>query len=58
LQQHAIWAIRTLDDRPSIFIRNTPILSSERMLYKGFATRVKLKKNLVVGLKELDAKTN
>jgi hypothetical protein len=30
---YAICAIRTLDEKPSIFIRDKPIFSSERMLH-------------------------
>jgi hypothetical protein len=48
-----------LDERPSIFIRDKPIFSSERMLYKDYYRRSLVeKKNLIVGLKGLDAKTN
>jgi hypothetical protein len=44
--------IYTLDDRPTIFVRDKPIFSPERI-----AARVQLKKiSLVVGLKGLDAK--
>jgi hypothetical protein len=47
----------TLDERPSKFIRDKPIFSSERMLHKDYYARVQLrKKSLVVGLKGLDAK--
>jgi hypothetical protein len=49
----------TLDEIPSIFVRDKPIFSSERMLHKDYYRRSSAeKKNLVVGLKELDAKTN
>jgi hypothetical protein len=50
----------TLDERPSIFTREKPIFSSERMLHKDYYRRssVERKKSLVVGLKGLDAKTN
>jgi hypothetical protein len=52
-------AIRTLDERPSTFIRDKPIFSSERMLHKDYYRKGLVKKNsLVVGLKGLDAKTN
>jgi hypothetical protein len=41
---------------PSIFVRDKPIFSSERMLHKDYYRRSSVeKKNLVVGL---DAKTN
>jgi hypothetical protein len=44
---------------PSIFIRDKPIFSSERMLHKDYYRRSSVeKKYLVVGLKGLDAKTN
>jgi hypothetical protein len=49
----------TLDERPSIFIRDKPILSSDRMLQKTITARFQLKiKPLVVDLKGLGAKTN
>jgi hypothetical protein len=49
----------TLDERPSIFIRDKSIISSERLLYKEYTARVQLgKKSVVVCLKVLDAKTN
>jgi hypothetical protein len=49
----------TLDEIPSIFMRDEPIFSSERMLHKDYYRRSSVeKKNLVVGLKGLDAKTN
>jgi hypothetical protein len=52
-------AIRTLDKRPNIFIREKPILSSERMLYKDYDRKGSVaKKSVVVGLKGLGAKTN
>jgi hypothetical protein len=43
----------TLDERPSIFIRDKPIFSSERMLHKDYYSKdsVGKKKFLVVGLK-------
>jgi hypothetical protein len=52
-----ICAIRTLDERPSIFIRDKPIFSSERVLRKHYDRKgsVKKKKSLVVSLKGLDA---
>jgi hypothetical protein len=34
-----ICVIRTLDERPSIFIRDKPIFSSERMLHKDYYSR-------------------
>jgi hypothetical protein len=42
----------------SIFIRDKPAFSSERIYIRTITTNVKLKKSLVVGLKGLDAKTN
>jgi hypothetical protein len=49
-----------LDERPSIFVRDKPIFSSERMLHKDYDHKGSLDKNrsLVVSLKGLDAKTN
>jgi hypothetical protein len=44
---------------PSIFMIDKPIFSSERMLHKDYYCRSSIeKKNLVMGLKGLDAKTN
>jgi hypothetical protein len=44
---------------PSIFMRDYPIFSSERMLHKDYYRRSSVEKNiLVVDLKGLDAKTN
>jgi hypothetical protein len=53
-------AIRALDERPSIFTRDKPILSLETMLHKGYYRKgsVAKKKNLVANLKGLGAKTN
>jgi hypothetical protein len=55
---YAICAIRTLDERPSILIRDNPIFSSERMLHKDYYRKssVEKKKYLVVSLKEFDVK--
>jgi hypothetical protein len=48
-----------LDKRPSIFIRDKPIFSSERMLHKDYYRKSSVgKKNLVAILKGVDAKTN
>jgi hypothetical protein len=58
-QQHAICVKCLLDERPSIVIRDKPIISSERMLHKGYYRRSSVEKmSLVVGLKGLDTKTN
>jgi hypothetical protein len=46
-----------LDERPTIFIRDKPIFSSEEDIRTITAT-AQLKKSLVVTLKGLDAKTN
>jgi hypothetical protein len=46
IQTHAVYAIRTLDGRPSIFKGDKFIFSSERMLHKDYDRRVQLKKNL------------
>jgi hypothetical protein len=49
----------TLDDRPSIFVRDKPIFSSERSYIRTITAGVQLKKkSLVVGLKGLDANKN
>jgi hypothetical protein len=58
--QYAICAIRTLEERPSIFIRDNLIFSSERMLHKDYYRKcsVEEKTSLVVSLKGLGAKTN
>jgi hypothetical protein len=47
----------TLDAKPSIFIRDKPILSSERMLHKDYY-RKRTVKSLVMGLMGLGAETN
>jgi hypothetical protein len=58
-KQHAICVKCTFDEIPSIFVRDKPIFSSERMLLKDYYRRSSAeKKNLVVGLKGLDTKTN
>jgi hypothetical protein len=48
----------TLDEIPSIFIRDNPIFSSENMLHKDYYCRSSVEKSLIVGLRGLDAKTN
>jgi hypothetical protein len=49
----------TFDKRPSIFIRDEPIFSSERMLHKDYYSKSSVEKKIsVVGLKGLDAKAN
>jgi hypothetical protein len=49
----------TLDVKPSIFIRDKPIFSSERKLHKDCYRKGSVEKNsLVVILKGLDDKTN
>jgi hypothetical protein len=50
----------TFDKRPSIFIRDKPIFSSERVLHKDYDRNGSVEKemSLVVSLKGLDAKTN
>jgi hypothetical protein len=48
----------TLDERPSIFIRDKPIFSSERMLHKDYNLKSSVeKKKLGVILKGLGTKT-
>jgi hypothetical protein len=52
-------AIRTLDERPSTFIRDKPTFWSERMLHKNYDRNGSVeKKILVVNLKGFGAKTN
>jgi hypothetical protein len=47
-----------LDIRPSIFIRDKPTFSSERMLHKDYYHKGSVeKKSLVVSIKGLDGKT-
>jgi hypothetical protein len=50
----------THDERPSAFIKDKPIFSSDRMLHKDHYRKgaVGEKKFLVVGFKGLNAKTN
>jgi hypothetical protein len=51
--------IRILDERPSIFRRENPILSLQKMLHKDYYRKGSVGKNfLIVGLKDLDVKTN
>jgi hypothetical protein len=51
--------IRKLDEGPSIFIRDKPIFSSERVLYKDYGSKGSVeKKSLAEILKRLGAKTN
>jgi hypothetical protein len=49
----------TLDERPSVFIRDKPIFWSERMLHTDYYRKISVEKNksLVVGIKGLDSKT-
>jgi hypothetical protein len=57
LNNHAVRAIRTLDESPSIFIIDKPIFSSERVLNNNYCYKISVeKKSLVVSLKGLDAK--
>jgi hypothetical protein len=56
--EHAICAKCTLGGRPSIFIRDKAIISSERMLHKDYNRKSSIEKRSLVGsLKGLDAKT-
>jgi hypothetical protein len=49
----------TLDERPSIFIRDKAIFSSEMMLYKDYDFKGSVeKKSLIMILRGLDPKTN
>jgi hypothetical protein len=51
--------IRALDERPSIFIKDKPILSSDKMLHKDCYRKISVgKTSLVVSLEGLDAKKN
>jgi hypothetical protein len=43
-QQHAVCAKCTFDGRPSIFIRDKPIFSSERMLHKDYYRKSSVEK--------------
>jgi hypothetical protein len=48
-----------INERPSIFIRDKSIFSSERMLHKDYDLKGSVEnKSLVVSLKGLVAKTN
>jgi hypothetical protein len=50
--------MRTFDERPTIFIRDKSIFSSERSLHKAYDCKVSVEKiSVVLKLKELDAKT-
>jgi hypothetical protein len=52
-------AIRTLDERSSIFIRENPIFSSERMLHEENPPKCSVNRMfLVVNLRGIGAKTN
>jgi hypothetical protein len=54
-----ICAKYTLDERPSVFRRDKPIFSSERLLHKDYDSKGSVReKSLVMGLKGPDAKTN
>jgi hypothetical protein len=50
--------LRTLDERPSIFTRDNPILSPERILRMDYDRKGLVENALVVSLKGLGAKTN
>jgi hypothetical protein len=50
--------MQTTDERPSIFIIDNPIFSSQRMLYMEYYRKVSVEKSLVVILKGLNANTN
>jgi hypothetical protein len=52
-----ICAISTLDERPRIFIRDKPILSSERMLHMDCYRKGSVERTLEMSLKGFDAKT-
>jgi hypothetical protein len=54
-----MFAIRTLDKSPSIFIRDKHIFSSKRMLHKDYDRNGSVeKKSLVASFKGLGAETN
>jgi hypothetical protein len=51
--------IRTVDERPSIFIRDKAIFSSDRMLHKNYYRKSSVKEiSLVVSPKGLGGKMN
>jgi hypothetical protein len=50
--------IHTLDERPSIFRKDKPIFSSDRMLHKDYDRKGSVKKTLVMSLMGLGANTN
>jgi hypothetical protein len=45
-QQHAICAIRAVDERPIVLIRDKPIFSSERVLHKDNDLKGLVEKNV------------
>jgi hypothetical protein len=47
-----------LDKRVSVFMRDNPIFSSEKMSQNDYSRGIQLKKFLVISLKGPDAKTN
>jgi hypothetical protein len=50
---------QSLDEKPSVFIRDKPIFSSERTLHKDYNRKGSVEeKSVVVDLKRPDAKTN
>jgi hypothetical protein len=54
-----VCAVRRIDERPSIFIRDKLRFSSEMMLLKDYYRRSSFeKKYIFMDLKGLDAKTN
>jgi hypothetical protein len=55
-----IYEICTLDERPSMFIRDKPSSRQRGCYIRTITAKVQLKekKSLVVGLKGLDVKTN
>jgi hypothetical protein len=55
-----MYAIRTLDERPNIFIRDKPTFSSERMLHKDYYCKGSLERKMLWSWvsKRLDAKRN
>jgi hypothetical protein len=57
-QLHAVFAIRTLDERPNIFITDQPIFSSEKKLHEDYYRKGSAKKSVIVRLKGLDTKMN
>jgi hypothetical protein len=46
VNEHAICAIHKLDERSSIFIRDKPVFTSERMLHKDYDSKGSVEKEI------------